>query len=199
MISQNLEVIGINTLTSVNEQGISFALPINLACDINGVSSSIGTEPSSCPTYEAPQEKMDKVSLSRAPNGSRGGSTGASDIYRREAEELKERLAKEEQEIVEKNQTLQNKANEIVSQANADPLNQSLKERAASEIAELKAKSLALQKEQAEARLRYLSGVIGILERQSLDSAFSSIRPQIDSQMEQLRASREKLLDFLKQ
>lgn len=192
MINQNLEVIGINTLTSINERGISFALPINLACDDNGITSRIGTDPSSCPTYISPQEKMDMGrAMAQRPTGA--------NIYQQEAESLQKRLMADEQEIQAKNDALQQRGKDLIAQAEQDPLNGTLRERVNTEIEEIKRGFKALEREQAEARARYLNGVVGILERQILDPAYSSGRIQIEKQLKESREARQKLIDFLNQ
>lgn len=196
MINRNLEVIGINTLTSLNEQGISFSLPINLACDANGVASGLGTDPSSCNSFDSPQQRMDAVSMGTRSSPGRSGPNPM-EPYQREANEHKARLEESEKEIRAQQAELEQRVNDLKAQAQQDTINLSYQERLRAEFEELKSRSTSLQKSQADARLRYVNSMIGLLERQVLDPAFSQGRNEIEQQIQQLRESRQGLLDIL--
>lgn len=194
MINRNLEVIGINTLTSLNEQGISFALPINLACDVNGVTTGLGTSPSSCAPIDAPQQRMDAVSMG---SHSKGNPNSAIAPYQQEALEHKERLDASERDVKEQHAELQKRALDIKAQAESDPLNGSLASRLKPDFDDVNSQISKLQRSLVEAKIRYIESMIGLLERQALDSVFQGGRPQIEAQISQLRESRQGLLSRL--
>lgn len=187
MINQNLEVIGINTLTSMNEQGISFSLPINLACDISGVANGVNTTPASCEPYQSPQAGLDTVSRS-AMGGPKENPFDA------EIKSLNEDLKRREADIIAENEKLKERHQALLKEGEADPMNKSLHAKLNEEAKDLAAKSAELNARLKDAKVNYLNGLISVLERAALAPEFSSQRAQIENQIAQLRQQKETLL-----
>lgn len=188
MLNQSMEVIGINTLTSLNEQGISFALPINLACDQNGLASGLGSPPT-CASFENPQIQMDQASQSigRDPQSK-------AQVYQDEVNEHRAQLDKAQGDINRLVEELNQKETDLTAELQRLNSDLSARERVLAELKVISERKIAANKEKAEIQLRYLNSVIGVLERQALDPEFAPIRGQIESQIQKLRASRNEIL-----
>ncbi len=190
MINSKMEVVGVNTLTSIGEQGISFSLPINLACDRDGITAGLRTDPSECSPYQSPQTTAESASV-------RGPQSSNAEKYSLEAQELKSSLQAKELELSQQMSALNSRLKEIQAQAAQDPNNQSLIERLNQEIQGIQASAKSLQKAQIEYRLNYMNGIVDLLERQMNDPDYFHVRNQVESQLNEVRNSREQLKNSL--
>jgi S1-C subfamily serine protease len=192
MINSRLEVIGINTLTSLNDRGISFALPANFICDAQGIARSLTTPPV-CPTYDSPQATMDQASITR-----KQAAPERSNFYALELEQLKNQLTQSEAKLTEEDLALQAKEAAVIAELQKDPHNLSLKSRVEKDIQSIHAERKAVMNRRGEARIRFIDSTVALLERQMLDKDFQHLRQQIEVQIGQLRESRRQITDFIK-
>ncbi len=188
MITESMEVVGINSLTSLNEQGISFALPINFVCAPEGIASHVRTNPASCEAFVTGQDPLTTAALDRQK---------APSPYQMEADTFKDNLQREEKLIREETENLKQKEASIKDQLQADSSNYSLRERLQPQLNELQLVLDKLAKRQAEARLRYVNQIIELLQRQRSDPHYNQLIAQIDQQINQLQSSKKQLQDFL--
>lgn len=186
MINENLEVVGINSMTSIGEQGISFALPINLVCADAGIAAGIRTQPANCESLKIRTDQITPTSLERQkPEAKRNGSD-SSLLYQAEVDSLKAQLAKEEQGLADDSSRLNAKATALQAEANADLSNYSKQQNITQQINDIKRELSEIPKKQAEAQIRYLRQVINVLERQRGDPDFQHLSNQIAQQIDQL-------------
>lgn len=215
MINSDLEVVGINTLTSLNEQGISFALPINFVCAQNGIASGYSTEPSQCTPFTSTTDPIMAASIEGqdAPSH-RGGpaeptrpretpnsntDNSRKQYYQSQADEFRDALMKSEVELKERETKITNEINESKASIEKDPYNGSLQERIDAKVASLTSELSEIQKKRAVVQLQYVNSLIALLGRQKLDSAYAAYVISIENQIEQLAKDKAGLERFLKQ
>ena len=187
MINTSLKVIGINTLTSTSAQGISFALPINLACDSNGIASSIV---SSCSRYSSHSSDGESMQVSHPRS---------TDTYQLESQSFYQSFQKEMARLTEEFESLKQDFDQLQAQINQDPLNQSLRERLEIQQNALTKRSREIQIQAKESEIRYIDQIISLLERQSLDSSYGALRPQIEASIDQARKKKKSIQDSIAQ
>jgi S1-C subfamily serine protease len=186
MINSSLKVIGINTMTSTSAQGISFALPINLACDPRGIAGELL---SPCPRYSIVDAGSQNIQVSldnRSPSP---------DHYQSTSKELYETYQREIQSLQQEAQKLEERNQALALELKRDEFNSSLRERIAVEQKSLQDKAQALERQSKESQLRYLDRMIELMERQALDPKYAPSRTQIEgaiaSAMEKKKQIRE--------
>jgi S1-C subfamily serine protease len=188
MINENLEVVGINSMTSLGEQGISFALPINLVCSTNGIANGINTSPSSCEALHVSPDQITPAALERQKPESKKQNNEMLGFYQSEVDSLKNQLNKEEKEFVAENSRLEEQVTSARSEANAHPSDYALQQSLKQQIADLQKQINEIPKKRAESQVRYLKNVINVLERQKGDPDFNHLSQQISQQIDSLRA-----------
>lgn len=201
MINSDLEVVGINTLTSTQEQGISFSIPINFVCSGSGLATHVATTPSSCPPFQTRGDPLITTSIEGhqgTPNSPAQPATPSFD-YNSEADALKATLDRNESEFKEEEERLKAAAAAAKASLDADPLNGSLQDRVNQKLANLQTEVTSLSKKRAQSQFTYANQLISLLERQRLDPAYSRYVSTIDVQIQSLKVSRQKLQDFLRQ
>jgi len=184
MINSDLKVIGINTLTATSAQGISFALPINLACDSRGIASSLVPI---CTSYSMATDRnsQSQVSFSTPSTGPDPYQLSSEDYFSNHQREIKA-LSEEMDEIKVKQEALQRELSQ-------DPYNNSLRQRVESQNVNLTEKARSIQRRGRESELRYLDQIISLLERQSIDPRYSIVRPQIEKTISETRLQRNQI------
>lgn len=188
MITENMEVVGINSLTSMNEQGISFALPINFVCASGGVASDIL---SSCSGFQGQQDPLLVAAQAGSP------SLNSRTNYQQEADEYKEVLEREQASMGDEEARLKTKAAELTQSAEAEPFNMSLRDRIQTQLDELQKTFNQLSKRKASVQIRYLDQITSLLQRQKSDPQYSSTSAAIDQQLQKIALQRKDLVDFL--
>lgn len=186
MINSSLKVIGINTMTSTSAQGISFALPINLACESRGIAGELI---SPCPKYSIVNASAQNIQVSM------DNRTPTADYYQTTSKELYETYQREIQSLQQEAQKLQERNQALAQEVLRDQFNSSLRERIGMEQKALQDKVQDLERQGKESQLRYLDRMIELMERQALDPKYSQSRSQIEnaisSAMEKKKQIRE--------
>lgn len=191
MINEDGEVVGINTMTSVKDQGISFAIPINFVCAAAGVTNGLATEPASCLKFKNFQDPLREASFQNQNQASRSEPTA--NPYQEEADALKNELDKTTNDLMAEKDKLNAQKKALESQIASDELNGSLQERLNPQINEIQKSLLTLPKKEIEAKLRYANRFLDLLQRQRGDSRFASVQGQIDAQIAQLEGVKKQL------
>jgi hypothetical protein len=189
MITEDLKVVGINSLTSLNEQGISFALPINLVCRAGGLANNIA----SCDDFKRVEAPV-QASLQRqksSPKPSQDRSTIK--IYQDEVNANKQELKVEEQRIDQEAANLKARIKSIQDQVARDPTNGTLQADAARSIEEIQKMITMGERKRVEAKIRYLGKSISLLERERADPLFENLRGEIETQMNTLQSQKNQL------
>lgn len=180
MINEELKVVGINTLTSLNEQGISFAVPINLACGSDGIAWRFIKQP--CPLFD----KRDRISQVRyqRQNTPKQDSSMAK-IYEDQLNALKSELKKSDQQLDQEQIEIKSKIASLQSISSGSSSNNlDINQR---ELLRLQEQLIENSKRKVEARIRYLKQCIALLERQRADPLYEQYRADLDKQIEGLR------------
>ncbi|MDB5037630.1 MAG: peptidase [Bacteriovoracaceae bacterium] len=193
MINQKLEVVGINSMTSLGEQGISFALPINLVCSNSGIAVGISTTPSSCDSLLVSPDTITPATLERQKPEAKNPSALTS-LYQSEIDSLKSQLDKDEKDLVADTDRLNSEMKDLQDQANANASNNSIRESIQHQFEEAKKNLDAIPFKRAESQLRYIRQAISVLERQKADPDFASSNSQIEGQISGL-ATKQKSLE----
>lgn len=189
LVTDDLKVVGINSLTSANEQGISFSLPINFLCAPGGLASNFAIRPGSCDPF-AEKKEVVQTGLSKSEEQE-------SNVYHEQAQHLKSTLDKELADIESEKLSLQQKIQALKVEAGRDASNATLQERIQRETQNLQTASSRWLRLEAEAKLRYVLQIINLLERQKVDDAYALYVGQIEAQMAQFEASKRELQNFL--
>jgi S1-C subfamily serine protease len=192
MINENLEVVGINSLTSLGEQGISFALPINLVCADRGIASGIGTSPSRCETFASAPDTVTPASLERKVPEPKAGSESVL-MYQSEVNSLKAEYEKQDRELAIEFARIDAQILDYQRQAAADLYNIGKQESIQKQIQDAKQVQAQIPRKRAEAQLRYFRQIISVLQRQKADPDFSGFSTQIDQQIAGLLAKQKDL------
>lgn len=195
MITDDLKVVGINTLTAKVEKGISFALPINYAYSSGGIASGIGRYPASSPAFRTSDDPVQYASADSNPsfNDGNSGPSLDKDHYKEEAEELKAKLQRRESSYNQRASELKLKEQEILAELENNPTQFSRVEKLKLELEEVQEEKVQIYRDLLNHRIQYIKAVIGVLQRQKGDSRFSSISNQIDQQIKNLRTQRKEL------
>ncbi len=189
MITEDLKVVGINSLTSLNEQGISFALPINLVCRAGGLANNI----TSCDDFKRVEAPV-QASLQRpktTPKSNQDHSTIK--IYQDEVNANKQELKVEEQRIDQEAANLKARIKSIQEQVARDPTNGTLQSDAARSVDEIQKMITMGERKRVEAKIRYLRKSISLLERERADPLFENLRGEIETQMNTLQSQKNQL------
>jgi hypothetical protein len=197
MVNENMEVVGINSLTSLNDHGISFALPINFVCSAGGVAEHIV---SGCSAFQGQADPIVPAAIERSTPNSKS-SPQMRELprtnYQQEADDLKNQLVRQQQEIAAEELRLNTDVADTNKSLESDPLNMSLKERVEAKLKQLQESMNAISKKKTEAKIKYIKQMISLLERQRSDSSYSSLTASIDQQIEELESSRKQLQQSL--
>lgn len=189
MITYDLKVVGINTLTSRTEKGISFALPINYAYSPGGLAEGIGDYPPQALGFNMQNSApTQRASLPNSPS-----MELPVDIYQKEAESYRYNLEKEEQELLGQADQLKTKIAALKKDLQASASDLSQKNRIQSQIDELTKQYNRLPNQLSEARIRYYKRIISLLHRQKGDSRFSHLSREIETQIEKMQEEKKKL------
>ncbi len=192
MINEEFEVVGINSMTSLGEQGISFALPINYLCGKDGLTEGVGTQPSKCDDFKSSTEGLSSANFERKQAEEKNSQPQISS-YQKEVFDLKNVLDRKEKEIANESLRLINQIKSLQSELYSDSSNISLKERIEKQIDEKTKEYNYLPKKRIEAQLQYIKQVISVLERQKADPDYNSYSNQIVAQIETLKTQQKTL------
>ncbi len=193
MINENLEVVGINTLTSTNEQGISFALPINFACDSSGMARRIGLQ---CSEFRPDQDPtMDQASF--GSDSSEPKSKSQIFDYQTEANEYKAELMKRFDELKTESDRLLASQESLQTEYNANRTNVGVRERIAVEQKRVSEALNRLEREKSEAELAYLVKIKSLLIRQKGDPDYYQFSSQIEGQIAEVEKNESRLRNQL--
>ena len=168
MITEDLKVVGINTLTSLKEQGISFALPINLTCQPGSTLAPL----ISCPTFQVPTNGVQSASLK--------SNDKLDEIvahYKKIFSDLKTEWKQKDEDLKEE---IEKKAMRVDALKAENP-------GAVELIASYENEVKALTRERYERQVRYIRQAISLYERQKGEAAFTPFVATIDQYIETLR------------
>jgi len=189
MITGDLKVVGINTLTSLGQSGISFALPINYAYQRGGIARGFGTAPAHQPEFQAnPTDTMVASLQPAAP-----GPSASPDSYIKEADELKANFDRLDQDIRAEFSRLETEIkflSEKKKQVGHDNFKAQEVQR---DLSRLETRLRDLGKNHLQVQLQYLDQVISLLQRQKGDSRFEAYSNQIDAQIQELQNKKREL------
>lgn len=196
MINEKMEVVGINSLTSLGEQGISFALPINFVCDPNGVALGIGVD--SCQAFQGDKDPLLSASAENSQPHSSNSRGLPANHYQDEADDLKSVFTKEVRDLEKESERIKSQIASVQKQMDEDPNSLSLRERLNPQVDELTHQFKEIPKRKAESQKRYLEQLISLLERQKADPNYTALGPKIEAQIADITRSRKQLDDYLK-
>jgi len=189
MITGDLKVVGINTLTSVGQSGISFALPINYAYQRGGIARGFGTTPENQPEFLP--NKTDTMVASLQPSSP--GPNTSPDSYIKEADDLKanyDRLDKDIRQEFSRTETEIKFLSEKKKQVEHDSFKAQEVQR---DLGRLEARLRDLGKNHLQVQMQYLDQVISLLQRQKVDSRFEAYGSQIEAQISELQNKKREL------
>lgn len=194
MINENLEVIGINSLTSLGEQGISFALPINFVCEPRGIADGLSFG-GTCESMKGASDRISPVSFERQDSENKKNLKSLSAWYQSQMDDLKRELSKSQNEIETESKETYSEIMRAQAEAQSKLSDPQALSRIQQEISGLQEKLNYLDKQLRGVQLRYLQQAISLLERQRADPEFSTYSSQIDRQIDTLRAQERTLRD----
>ncbi len=188
MITDDRKVVGINTLTSLKEQGISFALPINLACQPGAIASQF----IQC-SYFAKGPSHPAPAMSRHNDESQPIIT----YYKKLFEDLKSSWKSSDDSLKLENQKLKARIKALQTEVRDAYSSQTTLERLAQEQKDAQVALEKNNRERLERQARYLRQVVNILERQRGEKIFEQSTAAITQQIDSLRSKEREILNQL--
>jgi len=191
MITHDLKVVAINTLTAKIEKGISFSVPINYAFQTGGVAQGIGDKPDRAGSFmPSPEVGLQMASLdSTEPDG----PDLPVDYFQQEAQALKAELARKENDWKQRLSDFRDEETALMEEMKTASSDMSQRERVQRKLDRHKDMGRRLNQDLSDLRVQYIRQVINILQRQKVDSRFTHLGSQIDAQIEDLQRQKKQL------
>lgn len=189
MITEDMKVVGVNTLTARGQSGISFALPINYAYQAGGIARGIGSAPREQPEFKVNQTDRMVASLhSGAP-----GPQTPDDLYEKEAQSLSEELKRRDQEIRSEYDRLESELAVLAQKRGTLGHDRFKAQSVDRDIDRVQNRLRELSQQHKEIQIRYLDQMISIFQRQKADSRFAAYAAKIDENIEKLQDKKRSL------
>lgn len=182
MITSTSEVVGVNTLTARQDQGISFALPINFIYRNGGVAENSDEIPSSRPSFVSGTTTRISATVGGAQNQSLHP-------YEKELSSLKSEFDRQDRDIKSRAKQIKSRIDEIKQDLTNQNLPKFQIERRREELAELYQEyNVKLQADHLQAQKLYYQGSLALLQKQRWDSSLSQHVDAIEKKMDELRS-----------
>lgn len=196
MITHDLKVVAINTLTAKVEKGISFSVPINYAYQTGGVAQGIGDKPGGAGSF---MPSVD-VGLQMAALDSTEPERDSLPIdhFQQEAQALKAELQRKEQDWKQRLSEFRDEETDLTEEMKSASSDLSQRERVQKKLDHHNRMGQKLNKDLVDIRVQYIRRVINLLQRQKTDSRFEHLRAQIDSQIEDLQMQKKQIEESFK-
>ncbi len=187
MITHDLKVVGVNTLTSAGQAGISFSLPINYAFESGGVAFGYGSAPREAPSFRGNQ--IDAMTASLGDSN----SSGSIDLYSQELESLKVQISKKSQDAKSEYSALEQERKTLEAHKTKVKHDQFKADEIQREIDRTSLRMQSIQQNHWRDQINFLDRVISLLLRQKADSRFASVKHQIEAQIQDISAQKREL------
>lgn len=197
MINQRGEVVAVNTLTSMREQGISFSVPINFICSNGGMASHLRTVPRACPPFDQSTQPPGIEQAIASEPSERGGHGLPLEHYQKEANgyksEADREMAKLRDQETEVNERIERYRQRLTSTTNMDEIF-----KLEAEIKKLQVSLDDIYQDSLRVQVRYLDQVIGLIERQRGDPSFQAHSGQLTDEIQRLNAQKRSIQSKLR-
>lgn len=203
MITSNFKVVGINSRKASQEEGISFALPINYVYANNGIAKSIARYPVDAPGFQENLSTTHSGTSDKPPadplRDSKNSNDGLvpADTYRDEADDLKAKYEKQFSEWQSSYDQIKEKYKTLNAELAAKPSLFSRIEELKKQIKDTEEEEKQARHDLADLQRRHIDRLISLYQRWKVDGRFQSQASAFDAQIESLEAQKKQIEESL--